>query len=80
MTTAANPPIDLDWLRDTKRAAVTRNQAAQVFDVDPRTVTRAIDSGDLPSVRIGGRVLIPTAHLRRILGVDASASPMPQAD
>lgn len=71
--TASSPPCDLDWLRDTKVAAATRNQAAQLFGVDPRTVSRAVDSGELPSVRISGRILIPTAHLRRILGIDVVA-------
>lgn len=66
----ANSPCDLDWLRNTKSAAATRNQTAQVLNIDPRTVTRAIKNGELPSVKIGGRVLIPTAALRRLLGVE----------
>jgi|GEM_PF-5452823 len=61
---------DLDWLRSTKLAAATRNQTAQVLGVDPRTVTRGINNGEIPSVKIGGRVLVPTAALRRLLGVE----------
>lgn len=70
--TTANPPCDLDWLRSTKIAAATRNQTAQLLGVDPRTVSRAVEIGELPAVRIGGRVLIPIEHLRRILGIGAS--------
>lgn len=77
--TAANQ-FDLEWLRSTKAAAATRNQTAQLFGVDPRTVSRAVDSGELPSVRIGGRVLIPVAHLRRILGVDMAGTAASRVD
>ena len=69
--TAKNHPCDLDWLRSTKLAAATRNQTAEVLGVDPRTVSRAVENGELPAVRIGGRVLIPIADLRRLLSVEA---------
>lgn len=65
---------DLEWLRTTKLAAASRNQVAEVFHVDPRTVTRAVKNGELPSVHIAGRVLIPLEPLRRLLGVEAAHS------
>jgi excisionase family DNA binding protein len=40
------------------------------MDVDPRTVTRAIEDGQLPSVRLGRRVLIPRLPLLELLGID----------
>jgi len=67
------PPIDLDWLKRTTTAAITRPQAAQVLGVDERTVTRAIDSGQIPSLHIGRRVLIPRLPLLKLLGADTAS-------
>lgn len=33
----------------------------------------AVRRGDIPSIRVGGRVLVPTAGLRRMLGLDGGA-------
>lgn len=68
-TETVSAPCDLDWLRTTNKAALSRNEVAQVMGVDPRTVTRSVGLGELPSVRIGRRTLIPTAALRRLLGI-----------
>lgn len=62
--------IDLDWLRNAAAAAITRRQTAQVLGVDERTVTRAINNDELPSLRMGRRVLVPRLPLLRILGVE----------
>ena len=64
------PTIDLEWLKRATAAALTRGQVAQVLGVDERTVTRAIDSGQIPSLQIGRRVLVPRLPLLRKLGVE----------
>lgn len=61
--------VDLDELRISRAAVVTVAQAASVFGVDVRTVTRAIEKGELPAVRLGRRVLIPRLPLLATLGV-----------
>ena len=61
--------VDLDELRISRAAVVTVAQAASVFGVDVRTVTRAIENGELPVVRLGRRVLIPRLPLLAALGV-----------
>lgn len=71
---AAIPKIDLEWLRTTTCAAITRRQTAQVMNVDERTVTRGIENGELPSLRIGRRVLVPRLPLLRLLGADDAAT------
>lgn len=43
--------------------------AAQLLQMSPRSVYRAVSSGDLPSLRIGRRVVVPTATLLVMLGV-----------
>lgn len=62
------PPIDLEWLRAATAAAITRRQTAQVLGVDERTVTRAIEAGEIPSLQVGRRVLVPRLPLLRLLG------------
>jgi excisionase family DNA binding protein len=61
--------VDLDELQVSRAAVVTVAQAASVFGVDVRTVTRAIENGELPAVRLGRRVLIPRLPLLTALGV-----------
>lgn len=34
---------------------------------------QAVERGEIPSIRIGRRILIPTAAFRRLLGMDAAA-------
>ena len=47
--------MNLDELRFSRSAVLTVAQAASVFGVDARTVTRAIENGELPaSVSVGG--------------------------
>ena len=63
--------MNLDDLRTSRSAVVTVAQAASVFGVDVRTVTRAIQNGELPALRLGRRVLIPRLPLLACLGVTA---------
>lgn len=63
-------PCDLDWLRTTKLPVATRVQTAQIFGVDERTITRGIEEGDIPAIRIGRRILVPVPALRKLLGIE----------
>ena len=62
--------MNLDDLRTSCSAVVTVSEAASVFGVDVRTVTRAIENGELQAVRLGRRVLIPRLPLLVALGVE----------
>ena len=64
--------MDLDDLRASRAAVVTVAEAASVFGVDVRTVARAIDSGEIPVVRLGRRVLIPRLPPLVLLGAPAA--------
>ena len=70
----ASAPCGLNWLATTTAVGVTRNKTAELLGVDPRTIDRAVDKGDLPSVRIGGRVFIPTLALRKLFGIEDGAA------
>lgn len=67
MSAPALPRRNLEWLRASAAATVTRADVAALLDVDERTVTRAVDAGQLPSLRIGRRVLIPRVPLLALL-------------
>ena len=66
--------MDLDDLRASRAAVVTVAEAASVFGVDVRTVTCAIENGELTALRLGRRVLIPRLPLLAALGVAAEES------
>ena len=46
---------------------------AEVLHLDERTVTRGIQAGDLPSVRVGRRVLVPRLPLLALLTGESAA-------
>lgn len=48
----------------TNRLFASVPETAELLGVDPRTLRRAIEDGQVPSVRVGVRVLIPTSWLR----------------
>lgn len=58
---------DLEWLRASTAATVTVSAVADVLGVDARTVTRAIDEGQLPALRVGRRLLVPRVPLLALL-------------
>ncbi len=66
--------MDLEELRISRAAVVTVAQAAAVLGVDVRTVTRAIENGELQAVRLGRRVLIPRLPLLAAPGVEVDES------
>ena len=61
--------MDLEELRISRAAVVTVAQAAEVLGIDVRTVSRAIENGELPALRLGRRVLVPRLPLLAALGV-----------
>lgn len=65
--------MNLDDAIASRAAAFTRTQVAALLDVDERTVTRAIDEGQLPAIRLGRRVLVPRLPLLALLGASADA-------
>lgn len=51
--------VTVEGLRASGRAVITRSEAASVLDVDPRTVTRMINDGEIFAIRTKGTVRIP---------------------
>ena len=47
-------------------------QAAELFGVSRASAYKGIASGEIPSIRIGKRILVPTAAVLEMLGLRAS--------
>ena len=52
-----------------QRPTVTVDEAARILGISRWAAYNAAKRGDLPTLRIGGRVLVPTARLLALLGV-----------
>jgi hypothetical protein len=64
--------MTLDDLHATKDAAWNVTKVADLFHLDPRTVRRSCETGQIPSIKVGVRILIPTAYLREKFCPDTS--------
>lgn len=68
--------MNLDDVRRSTAAALSVTQTAGLLGVDERTVSRACEDGQLPSLRVGRRLLIPRLPLLTLLGAaDGAAGP-----
>ncbi len=51
-----------------ERSTVTVEEAAVILGVSRATAYEAARQGELPTVTLGRRILVPTVRLRRVLG------------
>ena len=52
--------------------AVKVEVAAKAFNLGRNACYRAVATGDIPSIRIGGAIRVPTAAIRKMLGIEAA--------
>ncbi len=45
-------------------------EVAEILGLSKVSVYKAAKRGEIPTIRIGKRILVPTADLRRMLGLD----------
>ncbi|ORM08874.1 hypothetical protein A5N72_02155 [Prescottella equi] len=60
--------VSIDDLRTSNAVAISRATAAKALGIDPRTVTKGVDDGTIPSVVVGARVLIPRIPFLQLFG------------
>ena len=60
-----------------ERPTLTVTEAAVILQISRSTLYDALRTGDVPSIRIGRRLLVPTARLRDLLGLDAATRVAP---
>lgn len=58
----------VEEIRRDDSAIVSIKTAAAVLKLDPRTVSKGIADGTIPSIRIGKRVLIPRERFLALFG------------
>lgn len=60
---------DLATRRDWReRSTLTVEEAAPILGIGRSSAYGAAASGDLPTIRVGKRILVPVAAFRRLLG------------
>ncbi|RMF09398.1 MAG: DNA-binding protein [Alphaproteobacteria bacterium] len=55
-------------MRDMTRQTVSVEEAARILGLGRSSAYEAVRRGDIPSLRIGRRILVPRAALERLLG------------
>jgi len=56
------------------RLTVSVPRAGEAFDLSRNASYRAAKRGDIKPIRIGGRIMVPTAWLREHLGIDKTGA------
>lgn len=51
---------------------ISVEEAGEILGVSRRSAYRAAETGELPTLRLGRRLLVPTPKLLAMLGLDAS--------
>jgi excisionase family DNA binding protein len=67
-------------LDDDLPPILTVEQTAQVLGISRGLAFTAVRAGDIPSIRIGRRILVLRDRLRQMLGVDPVEADANQAD
>lgn len=73
------PTLTLADLRDGKRATVTVPEASAVLGLSPWVGYQAAQRGEIPTLRIGRRLVVPVPALLRMLDGEPGAEPTPLA-
>jgi hypothetical protein len=56
----------------TEKLTVSVEIAGKAFGLGRNSSYEACKSGQIPSIRIGGKIAVPTAPLRKMLGIEAA--------
>lgn len=58
-------------MEDTEKQTLTVAEAAQALGISKSAAYAAANKGDLPTIRIGRKILVPKVQLERLLGESA---------
>lgn len=79
MSTTTTPSITLADLRDGQRATVTIPEASAVLGLSSWVGYQAAQRGEIPTLRIGRRLVVPVPALLRMLDGEPVDGPTPLA-
>jgi excisionase family DNA binding protein len=54
----------------SERPTLTLDETAPILGISRDSAYKGAAAGEIPTIRIGRRLLVPTAALRRLLGLD----------
>ena len=54
-----------------EQPVMTVDEAAEVLGVSRASAYEGVKTGEIPSIRIGRRIVVPTAAVRRMLRLDS---------
>jgi excisionase family DNA binding protein len=54
---------------------LTVERAAEILGISRQSAYEGVRRGEIPSLRVGRRVIVPTAQLMRLLGVEEAVRP-----
>ncbi len=57
----------------SNRLTLTVTEAAELLGVSRATAYECVRTGDIPSIRLGGRILVPRCRFDELLGGDDDA-------
>jgi len=63
-------PSDLHADRHSQLNWVRVPECAEILEISRTTAYAAARAGDIPTIKVGGRLLVPVAGLKRKLGVN----------
>jgi excisionase family DNA binding protein len=61
--------MSLEDIGQPDDVVITRSQAARLLKCDPRTVSRGIQAGSIPAIKLGRRQVIPRTPFLKLLGL-----------
>jgi hypothetical protein len=57
----------------SENLTVTVELAGRALGLGRNSAYTAVRKGEIPSIKIGGKISVPTAPIRKMLGLDAAA-------
>lgn len=57
-----------------KEPLLDAKRLAQIMNVTPRAIYYAIERGDYPHIKVGSRIVVPTARFLAALGLNDDAT------
>jgi hypothetical protein len=56
-----------------EKLTVSVEVAGRAFGLSRNPAYTAVKTGEIPSIKIGGRIVVPTSQVRRMLGIEEVA-------
>ncbi|WP_433344183.1 helix-turn-helix domain-containing protein [Micromonospora sp. CA-111912] len=74
MTETNGPTPNPDYATLLSRPTMSVTEAGLILGINRGGAYEAAKRGDIPTIRIGVRLIVPTAKLRAMLGLDEQAA------